>query len=123
MSEAPLARTPDEEAKPRLPKGVRLRHDEMRGEWLLLAPERVLKADAIAVEILKRCTGERSIRERPMRPSTAWVKITAVNRETIVPMPSVNANPLTPAVARTKRMNAVSRVITFASMIVAIPFL
>ncbi len=53
----------DEDAKPRLPKGVRLHHDEMRGEWLLLAPERVLKADPIAVEILKRCTGERSVRE------------------------------------------------------------
>jgi pyrroloquinoline quinone biosynthesis protein D len=54
---------PDENAKPRLPKGVRLRHDETRGEWLLLAPERVLKADAVAVEILKRCTGERTIRD------------------------------------------------------------
>ena len=47
-----------QDAKPRLPKGVRLRHDHARGEWLLLAPERVVKADAIAVEILKRCTGE-----------------------------------------------------------------
>jgi coenzyme PQQ biosynthesis protein PqqD len=54
---------PDDDAKPHLPKGVRLRHDEARGEWLLLAPERVLKADAIAVEILKRCTGERTIRD------------------------------------------------------------
>ena len=25
---------------------------------MLLAPERVLKADAVAVEIIKRCTGE-----------------------------------------------------------------
>ena len=44
-----------------------------------------------------------------------------MNSETIVPIPSVNAKPLTPAVASPKRMNAVSRVITFASMIVAIP--
>ncbi len=43
--------------RPRLPRGVRLKHDETRGEWLLLAPERVIKADAIAVEILKRCDG------------------------------------------------------------------
>ena len=43
--------------KPRLPRGVRLKYDEVRGEWLLLAPERVIKADAIAVEILKRCDG------------------------------------------------------------------
>ncbi|MDQ6703428.1 MAG: pyrroloquinoline quinone biosynthesis peptide chaperone PqqD [Pseudomonadota bacterium] len=44
-------------SKPRLPHGVRLKYDETRGEWLLLAPERVIKADAIAVEILKRCDG------------------------------------------------------------------
>ncbi|MGA7383373.1 MAG: pyrroloquinoline quinone biosynthesis peptide chaperone PqqD [Methylocella sp.] len=43
--------------KPRLLRGVRLKYDETRGEWLLLAPERVIKADAIAVEILKRCDG------------------------------------------------------------------
>jgi coenzyme PQQ biosynthesis protein PqqD len=46
---------------PRLPRGVRLKHDDIRNEWLLLAPERVLKTDPIAVEILKRCTGERSL--------------------------------------------------------------
>jgi pyrroloquinoline quinone biosynthesis protein D len=46
---------------PRLPRGVRLKHDDVRNEWLLLAPERVLKTDAIAVEILKRCTGEMSL--------------------------------------------------------------
>ncbi len=63
MSGLKHAVMPNEDAKPRLPKGVRLRHDETRGEWLLLAPERVLKADAIAVEILKRCTGERTIRD------------------------------------------------------------
>ena len=48
-------------ARPHLPRGVRLKHDEVRDEWLLLAPERVLKTDAIAVEILKRCTGEHSL--------------------------------------------------------------
>ncbi len=47
----------DAVSKPRLPRGVRLKYDETRGEWLLLAPERVIKADAIAVEILKRCDG------------------------------------------------------------------
>ena len=29
----------------------------------MLAPERVFKADAIAVEILKRCTGEASVEQ------------------------------------------------------------
>lgn len=46
------------DAKPRLPRGVRLTHNEAQGGWVLLAPERVFKADAIAVEIIKRCTGE-----------------------------------------------------------------
>jgi pyrroloquinoline quinone biosynthesis protein D len=48
------------EAKPRLPRGVRLTHSEAQGGWVLLAPERIFKADAIAAEILKRCTGEAS---------------------------------------------------------------
>jgi pyrroloquinoline quinone biosynthesis protein D len=46
------------DAKPRLPRGVRLTHNEAQGGWVLLAPERIFKADAIAVEILKRCTGD-----------------------------------------------------------------
>lgn len=43
---------------PRLPRGVRVRFDESREEWMLLGPERVLKLDQIALEILKRCDGE-----------------------------------------------------------------
>jgi pyrroloquinoline quinone biosynthesis protein D len=50
-------------AKPRLPRGVRLVHNEAQGGWVLLAPERVFKADAIAHEILKRCTGEATVDE------------------------------------------------------------
>jgi len=46
---------------PRLPRGVRLAHNETQGGWVLLAPERAFKADAISVEILKRCTGEASV--------------------------------------------------------------
>ena len=48
-------------SRPRLPRGVRLKLDETRGEWLLLAPERVVKADAIAVAILQRCDGTATI--------------------------------------------------------------
>jgi pyrroloquinoline quinone biosynthesis protein D len=51
------------DARPRLPRGVRLSHSEAHGGWVLLAPERVFKADAIAVEIIKRCTGESSLGE------------------------------------------------------------
>ena len=51
------------DARPRLPRGVRLTHNEAQGGWVLLAPERVFKADAIAVEIVKRCTGEATFTE------------------------------------------------------------
>jgi len=50
-----------EEARPRLPRGVRLVHNEAQGGFVLLAPERVFKADAIAAEILRRCTGEATV--------------------------------------------------------------
>ena len=46
------------ESRPRLPRGVRLTHNEAQGGWVLLAPERVFKADQIAAEVVKRCTGE-----------------------------------------------------------------
>jgi pyrroloquinoline quinone biosynthesis protein D len=55
-SPADVVIAPD--ARPRLPRGVRLVHNAAQGGWVLLAPERLFKADAIAVEILKRCTGE-----------------------------------------------------------------
>jgi len=58
---APGTISPD--AKPRLPPGVRLTFSEKHGGWVLLAPERIFKADSIAVEIIKRCTGEVTLRE------------------------------------------------------------
>lgn len=54
MSAAPAI---TEDSVPRLPHGVRLKHDTVRARWVLLAPERVLEPDDIAVEILKRCNG------------------------------------------------------------------
>ena len=57
MAEPTIA--PD--ARPRLPRGVRLTHSEAHGGFVLLAPERVFKADAVAAEILKRCTGEATL--------------------------------------------------------------
>ena len=48
------------DSMPRLPRGVRLRHDDARAQWTLLAPERVLQLDPIAAEVLKRCTGAAS---------------------------------------------------------------
>jgi pyrroloquinoline quinone biosynthesis protein D len=56
VNDTPAAISAD--ARPRLPRGVRLVHNEAQGGWVLLAPERVFKADAIAAEVVKRCTGE-----------------------------------------------------------------
>lgn len=49
------------ESQPLMPRHVKLRHDEGRGRWLVLAPERVFDPDDIAVEVLKLCDGERTV--------------------------------------------------------------
>lgn len=46
---------------PALPRGVRLRFDESRRQWFLLGPERVFEPDEIALEILQRVDGARSV--------------------------------------------------------------
>jgi pyrroloquinoline quinone biosynthesis protein D len=51
------------DARPRLPLGARLSHSEAQGGWVLLAPERVFKADAIAAAIIKRCDGRATLAE------------------------------------------------------------
>ena len=51
----------DPAARPRLPKGVRLRNDEVRGRWTLLAPERIFEVDATAASVLELCDGERDL--------------------------------------------------------------
>jgi len=51
VNDAPAAIPTD--ARPRLPRGVRLVHNEAQGGWVLLAPERVFKADAIAAEVMR----------------------------------------------------------------------
>ncbi len=51
----------DSTTRPRLPRGVRLQEDRVRGGWSLLGPERVFQLDDIAVEILRRCDGERPL--------------------------------------------------------------
>lgn len=58
MADTPQTASISPDALPRLPRGVRLVHNEAQGGWVLLAPERVFKADTIAAEIVKRCTGE-----------------------------------------------------------------
>ena len=63
MTQAADADLPHD-APPKLPRGVALRRDEVAQDWLLLAPERVLKPDPVAAEILERCDGVRTRRSR-----------------------------------------------------------
>lgn len=47
--------------RPVLPRHARLRFDQARGLWILLAPERVLMPDPVAVSVLQLCDGTRSV--------------------------------------------------------------
>jgi len=42
---------------PRLPPHIKLRFDDTRQQWIILAPERVLMPDEIALAILQLCDG------------------------------------------------------------------
>jgi pyrroloquinoline quinone biosynthesis protein D len=50
-----------EASRPVLPRHAKLKYDETRQVWVILAPERVLAPDEIAVEVLKLCDGNRSV--------------------------------------------------------------
>ena len=52
-----------EASRPKLPRHARLKFDETRQVWVILAPERVLAPDQIAVEVLHLCDGVRSVAE------------------------------------------------------------
>jgi pyrroloquinoline quinone biosynthesis protein D len=59
------------ESKPVLPRGVRLTENPQQG-WVLVAPERVFKADGIASVILQRCDGTVSIAQMADEFATAY---------------------------------------------------
>lgn len=44
---------------PYLPRGVRLRHCEVRDAWFLLAPERAVKLDPVGAHVLQALDGAR----------------------------------------------------------------
>ena len=50
-----------ESSRPILPRHAKLRFDETRQRWVILAPERVLAPDDIAVEVLQLCDGARNV--------------------------------------------------------------
>ena len=107
IASAPMARITPEKEKNHFDAPMKSKPDHGARRWWLAPP---------------KAAGWVMSRDRPARPSTAWVRTTAVKKATRVPTPSVNANPLIPAVARMKRMNATMNVTTFASMIADRPF-
>jgi len=50
-----------EASRPVLPRHAKLKFDETRQVWVILAPERVLAPDEIAVEVLQLCDGVCSV--------------------------------------------------------------
>jgi len=51
----------NEASRPHLPRHAKLKFDETRRRWVILAPERVLAPDDTAVEVLQLCDGTRSV--------------------------------------------------------------
>ncbi len=51
----------EETSVPKLPTHVKLRFNEQRKQWVVLAPERLLVPDETSVEILQHCNGEASV--------------------------------------------------------------
>ncbi|MCC4600065.1 pyrroloquinoline quinone biosynthesis peptide chaperone PqqD [Xanthomonas melonis] len=49
------------DSQPALRAGVRLQHDRARDQWVLLAPERVVELDEIAVAVAQRFDGVRTV--------------------------------------------------------------
>lgn len=58
---APRRMSVSEASRPVLPRHARLKFDDTRQRWVILAPERVLAPDDIAVEILQLCDGARDV--------------------------------------------------------------
>ena len=48
-------------AIPRLARGMKLREDATRGQWIVLGPERMFVPDPIALEVLRLLDGVRSV--------------------------------------------------------------
>src|SRR5581483_352833 len=59
----PIPALVTEASLPGFPRGVQLRQDVTRHRWVLLAPERVLAPDPLALDILLRCDGRTSVAE------------------------------------------------------------
>jgi pyrroloquinoline quinone biosynthesis protein D len=52
-----------EAAVPRLARGMKLREDKARGQWVVLGPERMFVPDEVALEVLRLLDGVRNVAE------------------------------------------------------------
>jgi len=67
----------EREWTPRLPRGVRLREDRVRGRWVLLAPERIFEIDCPGLTSPTLHTFAWTRLPRPVYPldeATTWVE-------------------------------------------------
>ena len=55
--------TVSEASRPILPRHAKLKFDQTRQVWVLLAPERVLAPDELAVEVLRLCDGVHNVEQ------------------------------------------------------------
>lgn len=47
----------DAASRPALARHIKLRHDQTRDQWVLLAPERILTPSETAIAVLRLCDG------------------------------------------------------------------
>ena len=52
----------NESTVPKFPKHVKFKYNKPRDEWVILAPERLVKLDEIAVHILKLVDGKKTVK-------------------------------------------------------------
>ena len=62
----------DRATRPILPRYVRLHHDAGRGRWVLLAPERIVEPNEIALDVLQLCDGARDMSAIAEELATAY---------------------------------------------------
>ncbi len=74
------------QSRPRLPRGVKLRHDDVRQRWTLLAPERIFEVDGTAAAVLQLCDGERDIAAIVAELATRYSAPPAVIEKDVVAM-------------------------------------
>jgi pyrroloquinoline quinone biosynthesis protein D len=55
--------TIDAASMPKLQRFATMRHDAARDRWMILAPERVLTPNPVAVAVLTQCDGTRTVAE------------------------------------------------------------